>query len=104
MARPKKTIKREKQYSVRLTMAEAKRVEKNAGRYGESVSSYFRKKGLDDRLVPRWTEEEREAYKQLVGMANNLNQLTKLCHERGLLVNQVEGVLVGINKALDKLR
>ena len=85
-------------------MAEARQIEKYAARYGESVSSYFRKKGLNDRLVPRWTEEEREAYKQLVGMANNLNQLTKLCHERGLLTREVDNALRGIDKALEKLR
>ena len=85
-------------------MAEAKRIKKNADRYNESISSYFRKKGLGDQLVPRWNAEERDAYRQLVGMANNLNQLTKLCHERGLLAKEVGNALDGINKALDKLR
>lgn len=103
MARPKKTVKREKQYSVRLTLAESKRIEKNANRYGLSVSNYLRKKGLDDQLKPLWTPEEQEAYRQLVGMANNLNQLTRYTHERKLMTSKILETIDAINGAIDKL-
>ncbi|MEM6814091.1 MAG: plasmid mobilization relaxosome protein MobC [Bacteroidota bacterium] len=104
MARPKKSVKREKQYSVRLTLAESKRIEKNAARYGLSVSNYLRNKGLDNELKPLWTSEEKAAYQQLIGMANNLNQLTRYTHEKKLLTVQLLRALEGVNKALDKLR
>ena len=104
MARPKKTVKREKQYSVRLTLAEAKRIEKNAGRYGLSVSSYLRKKGLNDKIKPLWTSEEKEAYRQLVGIANNLNQLTRYTHQKKLITGEILKALELVNKAIDKFK
>ncbi|HWJ29680.1 MAG TPA: plasmid mobilization relaxosome protein MobC [Flavisolibacter sp.] len=33
----------------------------------------------------RLTQEERDFVRKLIGMANNLNQLAKACHQEGLL-------------------
>ena len=104
MARPKKAVTLDKQYSVRLTLAEAKWIEREAGRYGLSVSSYLRQKGLKNKMVPRLSEEEANYYAQLAGMGKNLNQLTRLAHSRRALVSDIEVAVNGIRTLVAKLR
>jgi len=56
--------------------------------------------------MPRLTEEERQFVKQLIGMANNINQLTKACHQEGLLSAMLdfERYRTGIDELLKKLK
>ncbi len=103
MARPKKAVKRDKQYSVRLTIAEAKRIEKSAHSYGISVSAYLRKKGLGDKMKPPISDIESEAFKQLQGIGKNLNQLTRYTHQKKLLTNEVLKLIDLTDKVLKKL-
>ena len=103
MPRPKKAVKREKQFSVRMTLAESKRIEKSATQYGLSVSAYLRQKGLGDRMIPPLRAEEKEAYRQLVGIANNLNQLTRYTHERKGLTLEILKSLERVNTAIQNL-
>jgi len=77
MARPTKAIRRSKQYTVRLTLVESKWIQREAHRHGLSISDYMRRRSLTHRLKPRLSEEEQDHYRKLVGMANNLNQLTR---------------------------
>ncbi len=104
MARPKKAITLDKQYSVRLTLAEAKWIEREAGRYGLSVSSYLRQKGLKNKLVPRLNDDEAGYYAQLSGMAKNLNQLARLAHTRRALVSDIEEAIGGIRELVARLK
>ena len=60
-------------------------VEQNASRAGIKISSYIRQMALTGKITPRLNEEERHFVTQLIGMANNLNQLTKLGHQDGLV-------------------
>jgi hypothetical protein len=58
--RPKKAVKRESATGIRFTKSE-----------------YF--------TIARMDEEERHFYRQLSGMSDNLNQLTKKAHQEGIL-------------------
>ncbi len=104
MARPTKAIKRSKQYTVRLTLVESKWIEREARRHGLSISDYMRRRSLTHRLKPRLSEEEQNHYRKLVGMANNLNQLTRAVHNNEALSSQIIKTLEGVNSALEKLR
>ena len=104
MARPTKSIKRSKQYTVRLTLVESKWIEREAQRHGLSISDYMRRRSPNHRLRPRLTDEEQDHYRKLVGMANNLNQLTKAVHSKEAVSSQIAQALAGVNSALEKLR
>ena len=49
------------------------------------MTTYIRQMAINGKITPRMNEEERQFVRQLVGMANNLNQLTKKAHQEGLL-------------------
>ena len=83
--RPRQAVKKEAQVCARYTRAEYFVVQEKASRFGMNISEYIRQASLSGRVKARLTEEEREMARQLVGMANNLNQLIKACHEESLL-------------------
>jgi Bacterial mobilisation protein (MobC) len=100
--RPKKPVKRETVTGVRFTKAEYYVVKQKAAKAGLKVSIYIRQMALQGKIIARMSEEERHFVRQLSGMANNLNQLTKKAHQEGLLTavlmfekhkNLVEGLL-----------
>jgi hypothetical protein len=89
-----------------FTETEYSIVEQNASRAGIKISSYIRQMALTGKITPRLNEEERHFVTQLIGMANNLNQLTKLGHQDGLVTaammfekyrNQIDELLKKFN-------
>jgi hypothetical protein len=70
--------------SVRLTDAEHERLSQEAARYrlsqGEVLRSVWLKQNTATKLPAPPTPEQARQLVQLVGMAANLNQLTKLAH------------------------
>ena len=53
---------------------------KNANR---TLAEYIRDAAFDARIVPKHSTEDAAVIRNLTGMANNLNQLTKLSHQTG---------------------
>ena len=53
---------------------------KNANR---SLAEYIRDAAFDARIVAKHSTEDATVIRNLTGMANNLNQLTKLSHHKG---------------------
>jgi len=49
------------------------------------ITVYIRKMALEGKVIARMNEEERHFYRQLSGMSDNFNQLTKKGHQEGLL-------------------
>ena len=95
MARPKtdRTIQR----VVRLTSDEDKLLASQAQELGISPSAYLRQAGL--KKLPRRRgngvldpEVQREVWKQVSGMARNLNQLTKHVHSGAVKEGEIEGL------------
>ena len=56
-----------------------------AGKSGRSLAVYIREAALAATVTARHTPEENALLRSLAGMANNLNQLTKLSHQTGFL-------------------
>ena len=68
-----------------LPKAEYFIVKQKASKAGIRITSYIRQMALNGKIISRLNEEERQFVRQLIGMANNLNQLTKKGHQEGLL-------------------
>lgn len=70
--------------TVKFTMATFTKVEQRAKQAGITVAEYLRNAALSARITARLSEHEMTAVRSLTGMANNLNQLTKMSHQQGL--------------------
>lgn len=104
--RPLKKIKRDRHIRVRLTATEHFRIEDKAIKAKLSISEWFRKAALKSKVTARVSIEEMVHLRMLSGMANNLNQLTRLAHAQGLLIverkcrelmDQIANVIATIN-------
>jgi hypothetical protein len=82
---PQKKIKRASGIRVRLTAAEHFLIESKARQAGMRISDWFRAAALKAKVMTRLTTEDRRILHLLAGMANNLNQLTKLAHTSGIM-------------------
>jgi len=49
------------------------------------LAEYIRESALQSEVVQPRTEADLKEYRTLVGMANNLNQLTKMAHQDGII-------------------
>ena len=83
--RPVKTIKKDIRTAVRFSKLEYFVVRQKAERAGIKVSAYLRQTAIASAVINRLSEEERQFVRQLIGMSNNLNQLTKNSHQEGML-------------------
>lgn len=83
--RPKKAITRSVSLVVRLTPTERLAIASRARNAGMRISDWFRQSAKTSVIKPRLSKEEASHLRSLSGMANNLNQLTKLAHTGGLV-------------------
>ena len=49
------------------------------------MAEYIRESALQSEVVQPRTEADMKEYRTLVGLANNLNQLTKMAHQDGII-------------------
>ena len=49
------------------------------------MAEYVRESALQSEVVQPRTEADMKEYRTLVGLANNLNQLTKMAHQDGII-------------------
>ena len=82
---PKKRVKRELIIRIRMTATERFYIDNKAKTAGMRPSSWIRAAAKSAKVVPRLTDDERRILWMLAELANNLNQLTKLAHQVGLL-------------------
>lgn len=104
--RPAKAVKKEIRTCVRFTRPEYFIIKEKASKAGVKVSVYIRQIGIHATINPRLSEDEREFVRQLIGMANNLNQLAKSCHQEGALRAMVyfESYRTRLDEILKKLK
>ncbi|MGZ6539931.1 MAG: plasmid mobilization protein [Bacteroidia bacterium] len=104
--RPKKVVRREIIKGIRFTKAEYYVIKQKASKAGTKVCFYIREMALNGKIVSRLNDDERLFVRQLIGMANNLNQLTKKGHQEGLLtaVMLFEKYKNLIDELLEKLK
>ncbi|RZJ50055.1 MAG: plasmid mobilization relaxosome protein MobC [Chryseobacterium sp.] len=103
--RPVKKVKKDSGIRVRLSKTEYFLIEQKSKQAGMRISDWFRQAAKSAKVSPRLNPEELKIFRILAGMANNLNQLTKLSHEQGLLVFQKKCrvLLDEINEIIAKL-
>jgi len=82
--RPRKAVKKEIVKGIRFTKAEYFIVKQKASKTGTNVCNYIREMAINGKIISQLSEDERNYVRQLIGMANNLNQLTKKAHQEGL--------------------
>jgi hypothetical protein len=82
---PKKRVRRELIIRIRMTATERFFIDNKAKAAGMRSSSWIRAAAKSAKVVPRLSNEERRILWMLAELANNLNQLTKLAHQLGLL-------------------
>lgn len=83
--RPAKSIKKEIRTAVRFTKIEYFVIRQKAARAGIKTSAYVRQTAINAEVIARLSEEERHFVRQLIGMSNNLKQLTKNSNTEGIL-------------------
>ena len=99
---PKKRVRRELIIRIRMTATERFQIDTKAKDAGMRSSSWIRAAAKSAKVVPRLTADERRILWMLAELANNLNQLTKLAHQLGLLrvVRNCEKILIEIDETL----
>lgn len=104
--RPKQAIKREAGTGVRFTKAEYFIVKTNATKANYRLTEYIRTMAVEGRVVARFSQEEKDGIRKLVGMANNLNQITRLAQRDRLLsvVLELEKIRQDIDQILERFR
>ncbi|MDO3645296.1 plasmid mobilization relaxosome protein MobC [Mucilaginibacter sp. L3T2-6] len=100
--RPKASIKRESHAKIRLTATERILYNGRAKDAGMSLSDFVRDAIKSARVIARLSVEDMKLMRMMTGLANNLNQLTKLAHRDGLLsvARKCSEVLNDIDQAL----
>ncbi len=90
---------------VRLTPSERMLIGERSKKAGVKPSEWFRRSAKSAKVYPRFTAEEAGWFRALSGLANNLNQLTKLAHSSGLLTVAVKcrDMLKQIGELLDNI-
>lgn len=104
--RPTKTLKRELRITARFSKLEHYVLQQKAGKAGINISEFIRQAAITGKVTARQTPEERLSTKQLIGMANNLNQMAKVANREGIASIRLvlESCLFQINSILNKLQ
>jgi hypothetical protein len=102
---PKKRVRRELIIRIRMTATERFYIDSKAKTAGMRSSSWIRAAAKSAKVVPRLTDDERRVLWMLAELSNNLNQLTKLAHQLGLLsvVRDCSKILNEIDITLKRL-
>jgi hypothetical protein len=100
--RPKVRVRRETHVKVRLTATERFLIAAKAKDAGMRLSDWIRAAARTAKVVARLKPEDLQIMRMLTGMANNLNQLTKLAHRDGILTVAIKcgNLLIEIDQAL----
>jgi hypothetical protein len=106
--RPPKAVRQEKFLGFYVTNVEYLVIEQKVFQARCTVSDFMRKAALKCRVEARWTSEEREGIRKLVGMSNDLNELVKTCKQEGAATamlyfenyrNRIDDVIKSIHHA-----
>ena len=104
--RPVITVRKEIRASIRFTRPEYFIVKEKAAQSGLKPSEYMRDIAIYTVVHPRLTEEQREGLRMLIGVANNVNQIAKCCHQEGMIRAMIlfEGYRAVVDEAINKLK
>ena len=72
-----------KSVTVKFSMIDYERLLHRSRQANRTLAEFIREAAFEARIVARHSTEEAAVIRNLVGMANNLNQLTRLSHQTG---------------------
>lgn len=103
--RPKKAITRSVSLVVRITPTERLAIAGKARNAGMRISDWLRQSAKTSVIRPRLSTEETGYLRTLSGMANNLNQLTKLAHKDGLvnIMGDLRKTMVTVEALMERI-
>ena len=104
--RPTKKLKRELRITARFSKLEHYILQQKSGQAGINISEFLRQAAVTAKVTARLTEEERHIIRQLIGMANNLNQMAKIANREGMASIRLllQSCLQQIHDLLNKLQ
>lgn len=81
--RPKKAIVQEKNIGFFVTFAQWAVIRRKAEEARVNISDYMRQVAVEGQVRAKWTAEEREMVKGLIGMSVELHGLVTIAQEQG---------------------
>ncbi|HVU59094.1 MAG TPA: hypothetical protein VHD83_28725 [Puia sp.] len=82
--RPKKAVTRDKNIGFFVTQAQYFIIQQKAAQAGVNISDYMRQSAIFGEVRSRWSPEEREIFKKMVGMSNDIHQLAVAARQEGI--------------------
>ena len=74
-----------KAVTVKFSMTDYETLRTRSRKANRRLAEYIRESALKSEVVQPRTEADLKEYRTLVGMANNLNQLTKMAHQDSII-------------------
>jgi len=104
--RPTKTVRRDTKLEFHATAIERLVIQEKAKRSGLRIADYIRDIVMQGKPRTKPTPAEHQLYRDLSGVAKNLNQLTKEAHKQNLavLVPRLLRTLDEVTNALKQLK
>jgi len=93
-----KARRRSKSVTVRFSKIDYETLRVRCRKANRRLSEYIRESALESEVVMPHTTEDASLYRDLAGMANNLNQLARLSHQTSLYHTSRK-----VDEALDKM-
>ena len=91
-------LKRTKILRIRLTFAELALLKRKAKEFGKTTSRFVRESSLGKEIKPKYlSDEEKQAYKTMAGLANNINQIASK-------FNQGDRIYFELHESIQELR
>jgi len=81
--RPKKAVVQEKMVGFFVTFAQWAVIQRKVEAARVNVSDYMRQVAVEGQVRAKWTAEEREMVKQLIGLSVELHGLVTIAREQG---------------------
>lgn len=104
MARPKQHIVKEKTITVHCSNIEYLLIKNASSNAKLSMSNFLRKAGLDIKIESKLTDEEVMIFRNVIGMANNINQIAKHVNTDGTLRVEMIQVLKVLTQLINKMQ
>ena len=83
--RPKKPIVQERGIGFFVTNAQYAVISQKIKESGVNISDYMRQAAMAAEIRPRWPPEDRQLFKDVVSMSNDLHELVKLAKKEGVV-------------------
>ena len=98
----KKTDKKDRYISVRMTSVERMVIKENAEKSGRTMSRYMVDCAMK-REIKLITAEDKKAYQELANYKANFNRISNLIKDKKEIVQEIETLVKSIEKTMKKI-